>query len=166
MLTRKLQPFIFGVDQLAVQEGLKQAVLTSPALRPIDYTSDSPVILSVDTSYITVGFILSQADTEDLKRRHFARFGSITLNDREAHFSQPKLEIYGLFRALRTLKLYLIGVCNLTVEVDAHYIKGMLLNPEIVPSASINWWIISILAFHFTLVHVPGIVHGPDGLSR
>jgi hypothetical protein len=52
------------------------------------------------------------------------------------------------------------------VEVDTRYIKGMLSNPDIAPSASINQWIISILAFHFTLVHVPGIVHGPDGLSR
>jgi hypothetical protein len=59
MLTRKLQPFVFGADQLAAQEDLKQAILTSPALCPIDYTSNSPVILSVDTSYIAVGFILS-----------------------------------------------------------------------------------------------------------
>jgi len=42
----------------------------------------------------------------------------------------------------------------------------MLANPDIAPSASINRWIISILVFHFTLVHVPGSFHGPDGLSR
>ena len=42
----------------------------------------------------------------------------------------------------------------------------MLLNPDIVPSASINRWIVSILLFHFTLVHVPGTRHGPDGLSQ
>jgi hypothetical protein len=42
----------------------------------------------------------------------------------------------------------------------------MLANPDIAPSTSINRCIISILAFHFTLVHVPGVVHGPDGLSR
>src|SRR5271163_3907205 len=46
------------------------------------------------------------------------------------------------------------------------YIKGMLKNPDIAPSASINRWIVSILMFHFELVHVPGIRHGPDGLSR
>ena len=81
-------------------------------------------------------------------------------------FSQPKLEIYGLFRALRSLRLYLLGVCNLVIEVDAQYIKGMLSNPDIQPSASINRWILSILTFHFTLVHVKGTLHGPDGLSR
>ena len=42
----------------------------------------------------------------------------------------------------------------------------MLSNPDIAPSASINRWILSILMFHFTLVHVPGSHHGPDGLSR
>jgi hypothetical protein len=42
----------------------------------------------------------------------------------------------------------------------------MLQNPDISPSASINRWIVSILTFHFELVHVPGTHHGPDGLSR
>jgi len=60
---------------------------------------------------------------------------SITLNEREAQFSQPKLELYGLFRTLRALKLYLIGVRNLVVEVDAQYIQGMLSNPDLAPSA-------------------------------
>ena len=52
------------------------------------------------------------------------------------------------------------------MEVDARYIKGMLANPDLAPSASMNCWIVSILLFHFTLVHVPGTRHGPDGLSR
>jgi hypothetical protein len=62
--------------------------------------------------------------------------------------------------------LYLIGVRNLVVEVDARYIKGMLSNPDISPSTSINRWIVAILIFHFDLVHIPGTHHGPDGLSR
>jgi hypothetical protein len=102
----------------------------------------------------------------NVKLRHYSRFGSITLNEREARFSQPKLELYGLYRSIRALRLYLIGLRNLTIEVDAKYIKGMLSNPDIAPSASINRWIVSILMFHFTLVHVPGTFHGPDGLSR
>lgn len=90
---------------------------------------------------------------------------SITLNDCEVRFSQLKLKLYGLYRSLHALKLYLIGLHNLVVEVDAKYIKGMLSNPDIAPMASINRWIISILTFHFILVYVPGAFHGPDGLS-
>ena len=166
ILTRKDFPFVFGPEQIAAQDDLKQALLTSPALRPLDYKSPSPVILAVDTSYIAVGFHLCQCDRDDPRKRYYARFGSITLNDREARFSQPKLELYGLYRALRSQKLYLIGIRNLVIEVDARYIKGMLANADLEPSASINRWILAILTFHFTLVHVPGTFHGPDGLSR
>lgn len=62
--------------------------------------------------------------------------------------------------------MWIIGVRNLVVETDAHYIKGMLAHPDILPSASVNRWIVSILTFHFTLVLVKGSCHRPDGLSR
>ena len=165
-LTRKDVPFEYGPEQIAAQEDLKQALLESPALRPIDYESDAAVILSVDTSSIAVGYMLGQCDLEKPALRYIARFGSITLNEREARFSQPKLELYGLYRTLRALRLYLIGLRDLVIEVDAKYIKGMLSNPDIAPSASINRWIVSIMMFQFELVHVPGSFHGPDGLSR
>ena len=119
-------------------QDLKDALLSSPALRPINYESDSPVILSVDTSNIAIGFILSQCDPNNTKFQYFAKFSSITLNEREGRFSQQKLELYGLYRALRALKLYLLGVRNLIIEVDAKYIKGMLANPDIALSATIN----------------------------
>ena len=62
--------------------------------------------------------------------------------------------------------MYLLGIRNLIIEVNARYIKGMLQNPDIQPSASMNHWIMGILMFHFELVHVKGTFHGPDGLSR
>ena len=165
-LTRKGVPFEFGPKQWVVQEDLKHALQTSPALRPINYSSNSPVILAVDTSSIAVGFYLCQADPENPRKRYYARFGSIPLNEREQRFSQPKLELYGLFRALRAYKIFIVGVRNLIIEVDARCICGMLNNPNTAPSASLNRWIVSILTFHFELLHVPGKQHGPDGLSR
>ena len=59
-LTHKDVPFKFGEEQIAAQNNIKDAVLQCPALKPIDYDSSSPVILAVDTSYITVGFYLCQ----------------------------------------------------------------------------------------------------------
>ncbi len=150
-LTRKGIPFQFGPEQQAAQDDLKQALITSPALCPIDYSSDSPIILAVDMSTIVVRFYLCQANAENLRKHYYTHFGSIPLNDRERCFSQPKLELYGLFRALHAYKIFIIGVRNLIVEVDARYIKGMLNNPDIVPSTSINHWIVSILTFHFEL---------------
>ena len=106
-----------------------------------------------------------QEDPVKPKIRYPNRFGSIILNTCEANYSQPKLELYGLFRSLRAVKIFIVGVQNLIVEVDAKYIKGMINNPNIQPNATINRWIAGILLFRFKLVHVPGATHGPDGLS-
>jgi hypothetical protein len=61
-LTRKDEPFIFGPEQIQAQEDPKTALLESPALCTIDYTSSAPVILAVDTSYIAIGFQLCQCN--------------------------------------------------------------------------------------------------------
>ena len=162
-LTRKAAPWEFGQDQISAMEDLKKALLSPPALWPIDYASMAPVILSVETSQISVSFRLSQCNLDDSKHGYYMWFGSITLNDREAKFSQLKLKLYGLYCALRSLKLYLIHIQNLIIEVNARYIKAMLQNPDISLSASINRWILAILMFHSTLVHVPGTHHTPNG---
>ena len=84
----------------------------------------------------------------------------------ESRYSQPKLELFGLYQALQHWRLYIIGVRNLQVEVDAKYIKGMLNEPDLQPNATINQWIQGILLFNFALVHVPADRHkGPDALS-
>ena len=67
-LTWKSVPFEFGPTQIEVQADLKEALLNSPVLQPIDYQSDSPVILAVDTLQIAVGFYLCQADPVMLKK--------------------------------------------------------------------------------------------------
>jgi hypothetical protein len=64
------------------------------------------------------------------------------------------------------MKLYLVGVWSLIIKVDARYIKGMLANPDLNPSAAINRWILAILTFHFELIPIPGTSHGPDGMSH
>src|SRR5271163_324501 len=88
------------------------------------------------------------------------------MNDREARFSQPKRELFGLKRALKACEYLLIGCRKLIVETDAKYIHGMLNHPEMGPNATINRWIEKILMFHFEICHVAGKTFGPDGLSR
>ena len=66
-LTRKGAKWEIGEKQLAAMEDLKEALVTSPALRPIDYHSEALVILGVDTSYIAIGSILSQCNLDNPK---------------------------------------------------------------------------------------------------
>jgi len=77
---------------------IKKLVASAPALHPINYTSDEPVVLLVDSSTDTAGMILSQLDNKG----HCcpARYGSIPMSERESRYSQPKLELFRLYRAL------------------------------------------------------------------
>jgi len=115
---------------------LKSTIVHSSALISIDYSTDRAVYLSVDSSVHGVGWILMQ-DCSDGRRRPL-RFSSISWNKRESRYSQAKLKLYRLFHALRTSCLYLIGVHNLIVEVNASYIRGMLSNPDVQPNTAVN----------------------------
>jgi hypothetical protein len=69
----------------------------TPALKRLDYASKREVILAVNTSNITIGFILLQVGEDG---KHYpSQFGSIALTEVESRYSQAKLELYGLFRA-------------------------------------------------------------------
>jgi hypothetical protein len=132
-LTKKDTPFVFGAEQCEAMQILKDAVLSSPMLKHLDYVSEREVILAVDTSNIAIGFILLQVGEDG--NCYPSQFGSIALTEVESRYSQAKLELYSLFRVLRD---FIFGVKNLTVEVDAKYIKGMINNPDLQPNTTIN----------------------------
>jgi hypothetical protein len=112
-----------------------------------------------------VGYIILQLGED--KKWYPSQFGSIVFNKRESRYSQAKLELYGLFRALKHTQLFTIGVKKLIVEMDTKFIKGMLNSPALHPNDAINRWISAILLFDFDLIHVPTDKHtGADGLSR
>ncbi|KNZ75207.1 hypothetical protein J132_03928 [Termitomyces sp. J132] len=76
------------------------------------------------------------------------------------------VKLYGLFKVLQALHMYSLGVHNLIIKVDVHYIKGMFQNPDIKPSTSMKHWIMAILMLHSNLVHVKSTFHGPDRLPQ
>ena len=77
----------------------------SPALCRLDYESGREVILAVDTSLVVVGYILSQEGDDG---KHYPNhFGSIGLSDVESCYSQAKLELYRLFRALQAVHIFI-----------------------------------------------------------
>jgi hypothetical protein len=163
-LKRKGVAFEWGEEQEVAQARVKEMIRNSPALKPIKHDSPNPVILAVDTSYIAVGYFIYQHGDDG--KLYYSRFDSITLNEREAHFSQPKRELYGLKLALQHSYYWIAGCRNLIVQTNAKYIHGMLRNPTIMPNANLNWWIEEIYMYHFDLEHVPGKNFAADGPSR
>jgi hypothetical protein len=165
-LVRNGVEFVWGTEQEAAMDRLKSALIGAPCLKPLNYDWDSDIVMAVDTSWMAVGVQIYQTDPSDPQKRYYAKFASITLNRREAEFSQPKRELYGLKRALEAMQYWLLGCRRLVIETDAKYIQGMLNNPGMGPNATINRWIEQILMFKFKLKHVKGANFPPDGLSR
>ena len=166
LLLRKNCNFEWGPKQIESMEMVKDGVQNAQAIRPLDYENQGDIVLAVDSSYRGIGFYIYQEDILNQKKHYYAKFGSRPLNDREARFSQPKRELFGLKEALRMNKKWLFGVRKLIVETDAKYIKGMLGNPDMMPNATINRWIDEISLYQFVLRHKAGATFGPDGLSR
>ena len=141
---------------------LKEAITSLPALKVLDIqlakvklpnerSNDIGLVtLAVDSSPIAVGFVLYQT-LED--GRHPIHYGSITWNDVEARYSQPKIELYGLFRALKALRYDLWGI-HFRIEVDAKFLKQMINTPDL-PGAAITRWIAYAYLFDFEITHVP-----------
>ena len=138
-LTCKGETFAWDDTHTAAMQALKDAIIASPALIFIDYTSDHPIHLTVNSSMRRVGWILSQ-DCPNSQCRPI-RFGSISWNECKSHYSQVKLELYGLFCMLCSMCLYLIGIWNLIVEMDTSFIHSMLNNLNCQPNTMINRWI-------------------------
>src|SRR5271156_4854262 len=163
-LLRIKVPFEWTKKNDESMQNLKDALEDAVPLGNIDYKSDEAVVLAVDTSYKAVGYYIYQEGESKKIKKMFVKFGSITLNEREARFSQPKRELFGLKRALEANEYLLIGCRKLVVETDASYIHGMLNHPEMGPNATINCWIEKM--YHFDIRHVAGKSFGLDGLSR
>ena len=95
-LLRKDVTFEWTKDHDWAMQDLKDALEDAVPLGNIDYECDNPVVLAVDTSFKAVGYYTYQEGQSSKIKKVFVKFGSITLNDREVRFSQPKRELFGL----------------------------------------------------------------------
>ena len=107
--------FFFSKEAEDAQTELKRLVSTAPVLVKLDYdaakllshqdplprpSEHGLVIVAVDSCQNGTGWILFQMVE---KEKHPVIFGSCTFNDTESRYSQPKLELYGVFRAVKDL---------------------------------------------------------------
>ncbi|MGH7238890.1 MAG: Ty3/Gypsy family RNase HI domain-containing protein, partial [Candidatus Saccharimonadales bacterium] len=176
-LTRKSdEEFEFTPEAEEAMNRLKKFITEAPVLKVINYESASNadhynlkdnklpglVILAVDSCQNGAGWVIFQ-NYED--GRHPILYGSCTFNNTESKYSQAKLELYGLFRAIKDNRHHLWGLFFL-VEVDAKFLIQMINSPDL-PNAPMTRWVCFLQLFHFKIHHVPGTKHiASDGLSR
>ena len=175
MLCRKSDaPFRFpDAARMAVDE-LKKRIAGAPVLISVDYDAANSisrpvtefvnglVVVSVDASKYGAGWVIYQY--RELIR-HPALFGSCTYNQAESRYSQPKAELYGVFRALKELRTRIWGI-HFLLESDAKFLEQMMNDPDL-PNAPMTRWVAYLQLFDFTFRHIPaekGRVQ--DALSR
>ena len=88
--------FEWAEDHDQAMQDLKNALEDVVPLGNIDYECDNLVVLAVDTSFKAVGYYIYQKGQSSKIKKVFVKFSLITLNDREARFSQPKRELFRL----------------------------------------------------------------------
>lgn len=162
-LLRKGNRFKWRKDQDEAMESLKNILRSPSILKQVDYKSNQPVVMMVDTSPIAIGWAVGQ---DDINGRRFAtRFGARILTKRQRAYPQVKRELWGVVTALKAERNYLIGA-NVVLEVDCLPLLGMISNCS-TPDIAMLRWIAFIKSFNPILVHIRGKKNAvADMLSR
>jgi hypothetical protein len=117
LLTRvTVVTFKFEEEEMEAFKMLKELIMAAPILIRIDYASvkiiqplpresdDGHVIVAIDSCKLGAGWTLSQRQNGEIK---LAIFGGCTYNETESRYSQPKAELYGVFRVIKPLRHWL-----------------------------------------------------------
>jgi len=131
-LLRKGKKFIWEDEQDIAMDNLKRILSSPPVLKQVDYKCGKPVIVTVDTSPIAIGWAVGQDDKDG--RRFVIRFGARILTTRQRAYPQVKRELWGAITALKAERNYLIGA-SVVLETDCLPLLGMISNcttPDIV----------------------------------
>ena len=162
-LLRKGTKFKWEKKQEVAMEGLKETLKSPPVLRQVEYDSGRPVIVTVDTSPIAIGWAIDQDDPD--RKRFAIRFGARILTERQRAYPQVKRELLGALTALKAERNYLIGA-NVVLETDCLPLLGMIANCSI-PDIAMLRWIAYIKSLNPMLVHIIGKKNSvADMLSR
>jgi hypothetical protein len=151
-LLRKKNKFFWGHEQDLAMDDLKKILKSPPVLKQVNYDCQRPVIVTVDTSPIAIGWAIGQ-DDED-KKRFAIRFGARILTERQRAYPQVKRELWGALTALKADRNYLIGA-EVVLETDCLPLLGMIANCSS-PDIAMLRWIAYIKSFNPVLVHIEG----------
>ena len=162
-LLRKKSKFLWKHEQDLAMEELKKILRSPQVLKQVEYNNGRPVIVTVDTSPIAIGWAVGQDDEEG---NWFAiRFGARILTERQRAYPQVKRELWGALTALKADINYLIGA-NVVLETDCLPLLGMISNCNS-PDIAMLRWIAYIKSLNPVLKHITGKMNPvADMLSR
>ncbi|KAL9934429.1 hypothetical protein V8E36_006885, partial [Tilletia maclaganii] len=154
--------FVWHDGMTVSMDNIKALLGEVDFLGVLDYFSGDEIVLAVDSSTIATGYVLYQ---ERPTGRVIILYGSIGFTEVESRYSQPKLELCGVYKAMRACHYHLLGV-PFTLAVDAKALVYQLNRPHLAAPVEARW-IANLLSYQAHPKHVPAKDHDlPDALSR
>lgn len=159
-LTKKSQPWIWGLEQDDAFKSLKRLLTTSPILVQADYTK--PFILRTDASDYALGACLLQGESSNDERP--IEYASRLLTSAERNYSTTEREALAVVWAVERFRGYIDGHL-VHVRSDHQPLKWLFSVKS--PSGRLVRWAMKLQAYDLQIEYTPGKVNViADTLSR
>ena len=159
-LLRKETKFVWTEECQVAFETLKRALVTAPVLAFPQF--DKPFILAVDASDESIGYVLSQLDSDN--REHPVAYGGRALRNEELRWHITDKEGLSLVEAIRQFRPYLANV-PFTVYTDNVSVKYLQQIKDC--QGRLGRWSLLLQGYNMQIIHKSSLNNAnADGLSR
>ncbi|KAL2608432.1 hypothetical protein R1flu_027005 [Riccia fluitans] len=121
----KNQMFRWEEEHVEAMQKLKDQLSSSPFLGRIDYKCGRPMMLTIDTSPIAIGWAVGQDDAQG--SRFTVGFGVMVLSIRQRAYLQVKRKLWGVVTTMKVKKEHLIDA-RVVIETNCLPLLGMITN--------------------------------------
>ena len=129
------------------------------------FNRECVTVLSVDTSPVGLGAVLSQYDPKNPESRKVVMYASRGLTDVESRYSQVEKESLALVWGCEKFHIYLYAK-EFEVITDNKDVELIFGKPTSKPKARIERWCLRLIPYKFKITHKPGLGNIADFLSR
>ena len=159
-LLRKETKFVWTEECQVAFETLRRALVTAPVLAFPQF--DKPFILAVDASDESIGYVLSQLDSDN--REHPVAYGGRALRNEELKWHITDKEGLSLVEAIRQFRPYLANV-PFTVYTDNVSVKYLQQIKDC--QGRLGRWSLLLQGYNMQIIHKSSRNNAnADGLSR
>ncbi|XP_063547273.1 uncharacterized protein K02A2.6-like [Cydia strobilella] len=157
-LLKKDSEWIWDHNHSNAVDLLKAKIASAPVLSL--YSTELPVVISVDASSVAVGAVLLQGGRP-------VEFASLTLTDTQTRYAQIEKEMLAICFAVERFKQYIYGRRDVTVQTDHKPLEPLFTKPLSAVPARLQRMMMRIQGFEFRVEYTPGkYMYIADTLSR